>query len=65
MNMQVSQIFSLYLIMIRHISRELIKNKLKAKEIIIAKNQENQIIGWLRYGYFLGQHSIHEYALSE
>lgn len=36
----------------RHISRELIKNKLKSKEIIIAKNQENHIIGWLRYGYF-------------
>jgi len=36
----------------RHISKELIKNKLREKEIIIAKNQENQIIGWLRYGYF-------------
>lgn len=36
----------------RHISKELVKNKLKEKEIIIAKNQDNKIIGWLRYGYF-------------
>ena len=36
----------------RHISKELIKNKLKEKEIIIAKDQDNKIIGWLRYSYF-------------
>jgi ribosomal protein S18 acetylase RimI-like enzyme len=36
----------------RHISKQLIKNKLKEKEIMIAKEQDNKIIGWLRYGYF-------------
>ncbi|MFV3013129.1 GNAT family N-acetyltransferase [Clostridium botulinum] len=36
----------------RHVSKQLIKNKLKEKEIIIAKNQDNKIIGWLRYSYF-------------
>jgi Predicted acetyltransferase len=35
-----------------HISKELIKTKLKEKEIIIAKNDDNEIIGWLRYNYF-------------
>lgn len=36
----------------RHISKQLIKNKLKEKEIMIAKDQDNKIIGWLRYNYF-------------
>ena len=36
----------------RYVSKHLIKNKLKEKEIIVVKNQKNQIIGWLRYGYF-------------
>ncbi len=36
----------------RHVSKQLIKNKLKEKEIIIAKDQDNKIIGWLRYSYF-------------
>ena len=36
----------------RHISKQLIKNKLKGKEIIIAKDQDNNVIGWLRYNYF-------------
>lgn len=36
----------------RHISRQLIKNKLKEKEIIIIKDINNKIVGWLRYNYF-------------
>ncbi|HDK7164175.1 TPA: GNAT family N-acetyltransferase [Clostridium botulinum] len=36
----------------RHVSKQLIKNKLKEKEIIITKDQDNKIIGWLRYSYF-------------
>lgn len=35
-----------------HISKQLIKNKLKEKEIIIIKDQDNKVIGWLRYNYF-------------
>lgn len=36
----------------KHVSKELIVNKLKEKEILLVKDQDNQIIGWLRYGYF-------------
>ncbi|WP_297417879.1 GNAT family N-acetyltransferase [Clostridium sp.] len=36
----------------RHVSKQLIKNKLKEKEIMIAKDQDNKVIGWLRYNYF-------------
>lgn len=36
----------------RHVSKQLVKNKLKEKEIIIAKDKDNKIIGWLRYSYF-------------
>ena len=36
----------------RHVSKQLIKNKLEEKEIIIAKDQDNKAIGWLRYNYF-------------
>jgi ribosomal protein S18 acetylase RimI-like enzyme len=36
----------------RHISKQLIKNKLKEKEIILVKDEDNKIIGWLRYNYF-------------
>lgn len=36
----------------RHVSKQLIKNKLEQKEIIIAKDQDNKVIGWLRYNYF-------------
>ena len=36
----------------RHISKELIKNKLKEKEILIVRDLESKIIGWLRYSYF-------------
>jgi ribosomal protein S18 acetylase RimI-like enzyme len=36
----------------RHVSKQLIKNKLKEKEIMVAKDQENKVIGWLRYNYF-------------
>ncbi|WP_042272345.1 GNAT family N-acetyltransferase [[Clostridium] dakarense] len=35
----------------KHISKDLIKNKIKEKEIYLVK-QENEIIGWLRFGYF-------------
>lgn len=36
----------------KHISKELINTKIKTKEIIIVRNQDNKNIGWLRYGYF-------------
>lgn len=36
----------------KHVSKKLVKNKLKEKEIIIAKDEDNKIIGWLRYNYF-------------
>lgn len=36
----------------RHISKQLIKSKLKGKEIIVAKDQDNKVMGWLRYNYF-------------
>lgn len=36
----------------KHISKELINIKIKTKEIIIVRNQDNKNIGWLRYGYF-------------
>lgn len=36
----------------RHISKQLIKNKLKEKEIMIAKDRDSKVIGWLRYNYF-------------
>lgn len=36
----------------RHVSKQLIKNKLKEKEIIIAKDQNDKVIGWLRFNYF-------------
>lgn len=35
-----------------HISQQLIKNKLKEKEIMIVRDQDNKVIGWLRYSYF-------------
>lgn len=36
----------------KHVSKKLVRNKLKEKEVIIAKNSDNEIIGWLRYNYF-------------
>lgn len=36
----------------KHVSKQLIKNKLREKEIIVAKNSNNEIIGWLRYSFF-------------
>jgi ribosomal protein S18 acetylase RimI-like enzyme len=36
----------------RHVSKELINIKLKEKEILVSKDHENNIIGWLRYNYF-------------
>ncbi|MBI9011535.1 MAG: GNAT family N-acetyltransferase [Clostridiales bacterium] len=34
-----------------HIANELLERKIKNKEVIIVENN-NRIIGWLRYGYF-------------
>ncbi|CAM2957766.1 GNAT family N-acetyltransferase [Hathewaya histolytica] len=36
----------------RHVSKDLIEDKMKKKEIIIARNEDNKNIGWLRYSYF-------------
>lgn len=36
----------------QYISKQLIKNKLKKKEIIIVKDKDNNVVGWLRYNYF-------------
>ena len=36
----------------KHISKELIQTKIKAKEIIIVRDVDNKNIGWLRYSYF-------------
>ncbi len=36
----------------RHISKELIRTKLKENEILVARSQDSKIIGWLRFGYF-------------
>lgn len=36
----------------KHISEELIKVKIRDKQIILAANEENENIGWLRYSYF-------------
>lgn len=36
----------------KHISKELLNTKIKTKEIIIVRNNDNKNIGWLRYGYF-------------
>lgn len=36
----------------KHISKELIEPKINTKEIIIARNEDNKNIGWLRYNYF-------------
>lgn len=36
----------------KHISKELIESKINMNEIIIARNEDNKNIGWLRYNYF-------------
>jgi ribosomal protein S18 acetylase RimI-like enzyme len=36
----------------KHIIKELLQNKIRDKEIIIAVNDDNKNIGWLRYSYF-------------
>lgn len=36
----------------KHVSKELIKTKIKGSEIIIVRDEENRNIGWLRYSYF-------------
>ncbi|MCB2300051.1 hypothetical protein [Clostridium tagluense] len=36
----------------RHISMELIKTKIKEKEILIVSDQNSKNIGWLRHSYF-------------
>lgn len=35
-----------------HISKHLILIKLREKEIIIVRDQDSNIVGWLRYNYF-------------
>lgn len=36
----------------RHISKELIRTKLKENEILVVRSQDSKIIGWLRFSYF-------------
>lgn len=36
----------------RHILKSLVKPKINENEIFILRNEENQYIGWMRYGYF-------------
>lgn len=36
----------------KHISKELIRTKIRDKEIIMISDDENKNVGWLRYGYF-------------
>lgn len=36
----------------RHLLKELIDGKIKQKEIIIAKDNNNRNLGWIRYNYF-------------
>ncbi|MFL1470539.1 GNAT family N-acetyltransferase [Paraclostridium bifermentans] len=36
----------------KHISKDLIKDKIRDNEIYIAKSKDNKIIGWLRFNYF-------------
>ncbi|MDF2479584.1 MAG: acetyltransferase, family [Sphingobacterium sp.] len=36
----------------KHISKQLVETKLKEKEILLARNQDRKIIGWLRFNYF-------------
>ncbi|GFP75377.1 GNAT family N-acetyltransferase [Clostridium fungisolvens] len=36
----------------KHVSNELIEMKIKSKEILLVKDKENKILGWLRFNYF-------------
>jgi ribosomal protein S18 acetylase RimI-like enzyme len=36
----------------KHLPEEFIPGKIKAKEVIILLNDDNEKIGWLRFGYF-------------
>jgi ribosomal protein S18 acetylase RimI-like enzyme len=36
----------------RHISQSLLLQKMKNQEIYILRNEDESIIGWMRYGYF-------------
>lgn len=36
----------------KHVKKELIEIKIKQKEIIVVKDNDKKIIGWLRYNYF-------------
>ena len=36
----------------KHVSKELIEMKIKSKEILLIKNSDNKILGWLRFNYF-------------
>lgn len=35
-----------------HISQDLVRRKLRDREIIVAKNAAHKPVGWLRFGYF-------------
>lgn len=36
----------------KHVAKELIKSKIAAKEILIARDESGKTVGWLRYNYF-------------
>lgn len=36
----------------KHVAKELIKSKIAAKEILVAKDGKGKTVGWLRYNYF-------------
>ncbi|MCR8845329.1 GNAT family N-acetyltransferase [Paenibacillus sp. SC116] len=36
----------------KHMCKSLMMRKLKDKEFIVAINDQNETVGWLRYGYF-------------
>ncbi|GFZ34591.1 N-acetyltransferase [Clostridium zeae] len=36
----------------KHVSKELIEIKIKSNEILLVKDSENKILGWLRFNYF-------------
>ncbi|GKU27871.1 GNAT family N-acetyltransferase [Clostridium folliculivorans] len=36
----------------KHVSTELVEMKIKSKEILLVKDEEHKILGWLRFNYF-------------
>ncbi len=35
-----------------HISEVMLKRKLAAREVLVVQNDDNSVLGWLRFGYF-------------